>query len=171
MTDPVIFIKPLVSRPNFEAMTFKQLRTYVEKSPIYVTAEDPKATRDDLLVTASIVFDRKMDDFGAGLAQGAALNQVAQEASDALQVFPKGDMGLTPDEVKFSKPFRDAHQRYEAAAKALRDFNGPFTSKWKAELGEHHMAKRLAKLAQTDPLAAAKLGEKAAPGNTRRARM
>ncbi|MFK4706177.1 hypothetical protein ABIC83_003016 [Roseateles asaccharophilus] len=170
MSDTV-FIKPLVSRPNFAAMTVKQLRTYIDKNPVYVTAEDPMETPDDLLRTAGVVFDRKMDDFGAGLAQSEALNQVAQKASEALKAFPKGEMGLTPDDVKFSKPFKDASRAYEVAAKALRDFNGPFTSKWKAELGEHHMAKRLSKLAQTDPLAAATLDPTVAPARSRRVRM
>lgn len=46
-----------------------------------------------------------------------------KRAGKALKVFPKGPMGLTPDEVKVSPEFRAAKSAYDKAFEALRRFN------------------------------------------------
>lgn len=44
-------------------------------------------------------------------------------ASAALQIFPRGPMGMTPDEVKFSPEYRAAKEAADRAFAALRHFN------------------------------------------------
>ena len=51
------------------------------------------------------------------------IDDVVKSASDALKAFPRHANGLTPDEVKFSIPYRAAKQKYERAFAKLRAFN------------------------------------------------
>jgi hypothetical protein len=46
-----------------------------------------------------------------------------KQASQALKQFPRGPMGLTPDEVKFSPEYQAAKRTYWIAFKRLRQFN------------------------------------------------
>lgn len=59
---------------------------------------------------------------GAKVIQRSLLSEV-RRLSAALNAFPKGAMGLTPDEVKASPEFRLAKSQYEAAFQKLRRFN------------------------------------------------
>ena len=59
-----------------------------------------------------------------------------------LQGFPKGRMGLTPDDVKASAEFQAAKRAYDVAFKRLRDFNGVFTKTFKAEIRAERREKR-----------------------------
>lgn len=52
-----------------------------------------------------------------------ALEAECKAASVALQQFPRGTMGLTPDAVKSSPEYRAAKLRYAAAFNQLRAFN------------------------------------------------
>lgn len=137
---------PLVVRPDFATMSDKHLAQYLASNASYVSGDDRRETGADKVAAANLVFDRKLEGFAAALEDVEVLNKAAQAASEALQAFPKGPMGLTPDEVKFSPPYQAARDRYERAAKALRDFNSVFTSKFAAELREHRAAVRQAKL-------------------------
>ena len=70
-----------------------------------------------------------------------------EKASAVLAKFPKGAMGLTPDDVAKTPAFQKAKQDYERIATAVRNFNGPFTKKYKKEIAADIHAKRMAKLA------------------------
>lgn len=137
---------PMVARPDFAGMPIKKLDRFLADNASYVSGDDSQSTTADKVATANLAFDRKIEDLAAGLLRSEELNQAAQAASDALQGFPKGAMGLTPDEVKFSEPYKTASNRYAKAHQALRDFNGPFTTKFAKELAEHRMAVRQAKM-------------------------
>ena len=63
----------------------------------------------------------------------AELNDKADAASKALQAFPKGPMGLTPDNVQKSPEFQKALKEYENAAAASRAHNSGHFKKYKKE--------------------------------------
>jgi len=63
-------------------------------------------------------------------------------ASAALQTFPKGHLGLTPDEVKASSEFRAAMQSYNSAFLRLRSINYTLTHKFADELRQDRLARR-----------------------------
>lgn len=137
---------PMVKRPNFAALTGRKLDRFLTLNASYVSDDDFISLAADKVAIASLVFDRKIEDFAAGLEKAAELDREAQAASDALQAFPRGPMGLTPDDVKFSEAYKKASERYNRAHAALRDFNGPFTKRFASELTEHRLAVRQAKM-------------------------
>lgn len=51
------------------------------------------------------------------------LEAAHKAASDALQAFPRGPMGLTPDRVKASPEWQAAQRAYQKAHRDLRNFN------------------------------------------------
>lgn len=60
------------------------------------------------------------------LAIEAARNALRAEldrASAALNAFPRGSMGLTPDHIKFSPEYRATKAACDKAFAALRHFN------------------------------------------------
>jgi hypothetical protein len=44
-------------------------------------------------------------------------------SSAALKAYPRGQNGLTPDDVKATSEWKSAHARYQQAFAALRAFN------------------------------------------------
>lgn len=48
----------------------------------------------------------------------------ADKASDALAVFPKGPLGLTPDSVKASEEFQTARRAYAVEAAKVKRLSG-----------------------------------------------
>lgn len=66
----------------------------------------------------------------------------AQEASTALQQFPKGAMGLTPGNVKATPEWRKAKAEYEVAAQQLRNANAYMVKHHKAEMAAERAARR-----------------------------
>lgn len=72
---------------------------------------------------------------------------IADRYSAILQTFPKGDMGLTPDAVKFSPEFQVAKQAYDRAARAIRDLNGTYAKTFEKEIRADVDARRQARLA------------------------
>lgn len=65
----------------------------------------------------------------------------AKRCGDVLNAFPKGAMGLTPDEVKFSPPYRSALQEYEKARRDLQTYNTWYTKAFRAEIRRARTAK------------------------------
>jgi len=55
--------------------------------------------------------------------QWRALEKATDAASKAMQAFPRGPMGLTPDQIKRSAPFIAADNTFRRAMKALQVFN------------------------------------------------
>jgi hypothetical protein len=62
------------------------------------------------------------------------LYQVLDEKSEAMKRFPKGEMGLTPDEVKESLEFKTARKAYQNAFNDVINFNTMFLREFKKEL-------------------------------------
>ncbi len=76
-------------------------------------------------------------------------NHEVDAASAALQSYPRGPMGLPPEEVRLSPAYQAARARYAAAFARLRAFNGPFVKRFTREIRADIDAKRAAKLAVT----------------------
>ena len=75
-------------------------------------------------------------------AERDRLDQESSDASRALQVFPRGAMGITPDHIKASAEWQAANLRYRRASKALQDFNVVFTRQFAKELSADRDARR-----------------------------
>lgn len=52
----------------------------------------------------------------------------------ALKGYPKGEMGLTPDEIKNSPEYKAHKQNFNNAFEKLRTFNASFTKKFKKQI-------------------------------------
>lgn len=72
--------------------------------------------------------------FEEAMAMQAALQGEVHRLSEKLQRFPKGQMGLTPDAVKFSPEFRAAKSEFDNAFKTLRHFNSHYIKAFKREI-------------------------------------
>lgn len=62
-------------------------------------------------------------------------------ASAALQTFPKGATGLTPDAVKFSPEFKAAKTRFNVAVARERSANAWFYKTFKKEIRAERAAR------------------------------
>lgn len=69
------------------------------------------------------------------------LYEAVKVASDVLNTFPKGPMGLTPDSVKSSKEFKYAVSAYELASYRSRTFNQQYTKNFKKERAAERVAR------------------------------
>lgn len=75
------------------------------------------------------------------------LNADYDVASNAMEVFPKGFLGLTPDDVKSSIEFNTAYFAYDVAFQNLRNFNAIYTKQFKRELAQMRDEKRAKQIA------------------------
>jgi len=83
--------------------------------------------------------------FQEAKALQARLYAAAKDASAQLNAVPgvgSGPMGLTPDRVKFSQPYLQAHSAYHRAAADVRAFNAKFTKHFARELREERRNRR-----------------------------
>ena len=80
--------------------------------------------------------------FPQALCMSKGLNDDYDVASKAMEVFPRGEFGLIPDDVKATLEFKDARFAYDAAFENLRNFNGVYTKQYKVELAEIRKEKR-----------------------------
>jgi hypothetical protein len=92
---------------------------------------------------------KKFDDmtFEEAKAKADALWDASTQAGKVLDAFPKGPMGLTPDDVRATPEWKSDKSASDAAMKALRDFNAQYTKKFKTEIISARDAKREEKLA------------------------
>lgn len=74
-------------------------------------------------------------------------DEACTKASDALNLFPKGAFGLTPDDVKASPEFKAAMKEYNLAFACLRAANTFLTKNYGKELRADRAATRAAKIA------------------------
>ena len=142
MTHPI----PPMPRLDFAGMTDKKLLAYLTANQTYVSRDDSIATRADMLATANLVADRKAEDFLVAREQAEKLERATAEASAALQEFPRGPLGLTPDDVKASPEWKAAHRNFEVAFQAQRKFNGTYTKTFAEELRHERNVRRAARL-------------------------
>lgn len=71
-----------------------------------------------------------------------ALRKSVAETGAVLGAFPKGEMGLTPDDVKASPEYRKAKAAYDHAFHALRAVNAKGTKLYKKELAKEREERR-----------------------------
>ena len=75
----------------------------------------------------------------------ATLEADVARTSDALQKYPRGDMGLTPDAVKATPEWKRDKDAFDAAMASLRKFNASFLKSWKKEYRQHIQDARASK--------------------------
>lgn len=80
--------------------------------------------------------------FDSALAEKLRLESECETFSRAMQRFPRGPTGLTPDHVKESPEFQQAKRAFDASFRRLRDFNAIFLKKFKKEYRAYMGAKR-----------------------------
>lgn len=85
-------------------------------------------------------------DYPSALSQALALRAETSRTSKALQVFPRGPMGLTPDHIKASPEFRAAKLAFDRAFATERAFNSVFVPRFKKEEKARRDAERKTKL-------------------------
>lgn len=66
-------------------------------------------------------------------ARADALHEQYRRAGMVMDTFPKGPMGLTPDEVKATPAYRSARTECDRAFAELRNFNGWYTKTFRRE--------------------------------------
>jgi hypothetical protein len=69
---------------------------------------DSQSRRDEMTATIQAAKDQLWNEM--------------MEASKALRAFPKGNMGLTPDAVKFSHEYQAAIRTYRVAESNFKNF-------------------------------------------------
>lgn len=74
----------------------------------------------------------------------AALDAEVSRAGAAMDVFPRGPMGLTPDSVKATVEWKIAKHQFDAAFAKLRNFNGAFVKAFAKEMRDERRARRAA---------------------------
>lgn len=72
--------------------------------------------------------------FQEAKAEHALLDKEVEEASAALQTFPKGPMGGASDAARATPEFRTANARFQRAFARLRAFNATYVKKFVKEL-------------------------------------
>ena len=78
--------------------------------------------------------------------QKGRLQAALKRASEAMEMFPRGPMGLTPDDVKASQEWKIAKGEQDRAFAQLRAFNGLHVKRFRQEDALALEAGRAAKL-------------------------
>ena len=64
------------------------------------------------------------------IVESNKLDKAMKEASKALKVFPKGEMGLTPDHIKATPEYKAAKLTYDQAFHMVRYINQVAPAAW-----------------------------------------
>ncbi len=83
--------------------------------------------------------------FEQATIEKAAHEAAVAEASAALERFPRGPMGLTPDVVRATSEYRSAKRAYDIAFREMQKFNVFYTKAFKAEYAALRKRTRVAK--------------------------
>lgn len=95
------------------------------------------------LKSAIAAIDRfQGSEFAVAKAKQNAIDARLTAASKAMEVFPKGAMGLTPDAVKATPEWKKAKAELDRAFKELQRFNAHFVKKFAKELREERQLRR-----------------------------
>jgi hypothetical protein len=133
-------------RPDFGTMPSKALLRYIKKNQAYLRSGDKFSTPEECVVTAGLVADRKAEAFAAARVTAEQLDEAMHVANEALQKFPKGPLGLTPDAVKRSPEWLTASRNFTFAFQALRRFNRTYTKTFAEELRHERQIQRASHL-------------------------
>lgn len=80
--------------------------------------------------------------FAAAKAHKEKLDSHVSALGKALNAFPKGAMGMTPEGVKASAEFKKVKAEFDGAFSKLREFNGKYSKVFKAEIKTERMNRR-----------------------------
>jgi hypothetical protein len=75
-------------------------------------------------------------------AKRDALELTVSMHSATLKAFPKGPMGLTPDDIKFGPAYRTAKAAYDRAFAELRDFNAEFVKQYAKDIERERASRK-----------------------------
>jgi predicted nuclease with TOPRIM domain len=84
--------------------------------------------------------------FEACISQKERLDKALNEASEALNKYPKGNMGLTPDHVKFSEEYRKDKSKFNKLFKAVQSINRYLNKHHKKQFREYQEKNRFKKV-------------------------
>ena len=76
-------------------------------------------------------------------ARADALWHALKVTGEALEAFPKGPLGLTPDAVKATPEYKAAKQAFDKAHSELRAFNSWYVKACKKEIAADRAARRM----------------------------
>ena len=71
--------------------------------------------------------------YEAGKSHGKRLDDENRAHSEILRKFPKGPMGLVPDNIRLSPEYQSAKRAYDHSFKALQRHNQWFVNRYKKE--------------------------------------
>ena len=80
--------------------------------------------------------------FAVATATADRLTAEVSRLGTALDAFPRGPMGLTPDAVRTSPEYRAAKTAFDAANARSRNFNGIFIKEFAPELRDQRRIRR-----------------------------
>jgi hypothetical protein len=86
--------------------------------------------------------------FAYCVAHRESVQALAKIASDFLNLFPRGPLGLTPDDVKKTQEWKAARAQYDDAAHGLKIVNAYLVRHYRKELRDARNAKQAAKIAK-----------------------
>lgn len=131
--------------PRFEEMKPRSLQAYLKANHLFMANGDSLNTPAEKLATAKAVAERKAKAFTMARLHANSLNRMVDITSDRLQAYPRGPLGLTPDDVKASAAWKLDNQAYLIAFNALRNFNASYTKLYSEELTYMRNATRAAR--------------------------
>ena len=80
--------------------------------------------------------------FEAATVERDRIEHELAEATAAINAFPKGAMGFTPDHIRVLPEWRAAKVRVDKAFKALQNFNVVYVKTFKKELAAQRAQRR-----------------------------
>lgn len=81
-------------------------------------------------------------DYELDKAHQVFLEAAVDVTSAIMKAFPKGAMGLTPDDVRVSDTYKAAKKSFDTAFANLRSFNAIYVKKYSKELAIERKLKR-----------------------------
>lgn len=111
---------------------------FSSKSQPNADAITPSTTEDAILA------DTRQARYLRAKAARDAIGADVARASAALNRFPVGPMGLTPDAVKASPEYRAAKMAFDSAFAGQRCFNASFVRTFRREIAAERAARRAA---------------------------
>ena len=109
-------------------------QTRAKKKTLAHSTKKSPAQLDREIAAALAARSGASNPFEEAKAERDLLEKEANAASEALQVFPRGAMGLTPDAVTATPEYQAAKARFQKAFARQREFNAVFTKRFVKEL-------------------------------------
>lgn len=133
-----------VTKDSGEASTFssrKEANTYLKYFDLNKDSRVWSVVPVSSQETSATYTHPALSDYASAKAHADKLNEEMTKASDRLQAFPSGAMGLTPDSVRSTPEFKKAKADFDKAFAACRAFNAVYVKKFKKERNEDRKRK------------------------------